>query len=171
MKTNFILLLTGAMLFTSLAQAQSFTPIRVDTNQYKLWRKKPISVEHLSTCRVESALNETGDAILLQIGILGSTYDYFGWDMPIPLSDFPLVTGYHHEYRVPGMPHMNLDYNGKTLMLSLEKKSPVFTMIFPFSLEINSNLTTPKVFKGVVAGYEIGPFGNPVKQIAEECYF
>ena len=164
---SFILLST----FSSIAKSGEFTPVSFGTESYKLWRRTPVANQHITFCHFDSALNEAGDAIILQLGIEGSDYDYFGWDMPIPLNDFPLKSGYHHEYRVPGMAKMNLDYDGKTLNFSWVKKTPLFTVIFPFSIEIDPNLTMPKLFKGIVAGYEKDMFGHPIRKISEECTF
>lgn len=167
----FILLSILSFNASASAQTSGFTPVIVDTMDYKIWKMKPKPVEHFTACRMETRLNEAADAIVMNVGVMGSDYDYFGWDMPIPLSDFPLQAGYHHEYRVPGMAKMNLDYNGTTLLFSLVKRTPVYTMIFPFSLEIDPSLTTPKTFKGEVSGFEKDVFGRPLKKVTEECHF
>ncbi len=153
------------------AQTGGFSPVRLTTNQFKAWEDHPSTHTHYDFCEFKSGLNEEGNAILLQIGIEGSNWDFFGWDMPIPLADFPLKAGYHRDYRVPGMSAMELNYDGVRMNFTFIKKGGLWNMISPFTLEIDPTLTQPKAFKGVIAGFDKDLFGNPVKHAIQECHF
>ncbi len=157
----------------SLAWGHSFAPVTVKTNKYKLYESagfKSDEVDH-KECAVATSLNQSGEAILLRMGVIGSTASYFGWDMEIPLKDFPLKKGYQKTFATPGLSTMLLTYNGIELKFQWLRKSGLWNMIYPFTLTTDAELKVIKSFKGNLQGYDTNIFGNPVNHISEECQF
>lgn len=164
----FIFIMTG-----TFAGAQSFSPVVVKTNKYKLYESagfKSDEADH-KECAVATSLNQSGDAILFRMGVIGSTASYFGWDMEIPLKDFPLKKGYQKTFATPGLSTMLLSYDGTQLKFQWVHKSGLWNMIYPFTLTVDSELKTVKSFKGNLMGYDTNIFGNPVNHISEDCQF
>ncbi len=174
MKTLNWTLILSVLLLNQTTFAQDFSPMKKETTQFKLWSESTFnhgSTGNYERCKFESRFSQDSSAIELRMGIEGSNYDYFGWDMNIPLSDFPLKDGYHAEFKPAGGTWMALDYRGNKLSLSFMKKNGLWTMIFPFELVIDANLTDPKSFNGTVAGFDKDLFGNPKKHMTQKCTF
>jgi hypothetical protein len=152
--------------------ASSFTPISVDTTKFKMKTsnefRTQVGANH-TACRVLTRFNQELDAIEFRMGILNSNFDYFGWDMNIPMSDFPLTAGYSRELYLGGTP-MILSFDGTKLSFEMKKQDALYTRIFPFELIIDGELQTPKSFKGSMAGWEMA-FGKPKVHVSQECIF
>lgn len=168
-------LLIFALGLASLSSlADSFVALHAETPKYTIKAdaefQRLIGTD-LKNCAVTLNLNAEKTAIEFKMGILGSNFEYFGWDMYLPLEDFPLRTGYSKEFKTPGMSTMLLQYDGTTLSFHFLKRDGLWNTIHPFELKIDSHLTTPHSLKASLEGYETDFLGRPKKHVIEQCNF
>ncbi len=149
----------------------SFTPTYVETEKYKVKTSKQYANQNNPRyCKFETRYNNSKEVIELRAGVVGSPVDYFGWNMELKMNEFPLVEGFRKEFKTPGVTTMVLTYEKGILKFFKHKESKVWNRLYPFSIVIDSELTSPKAFKAVMEGYETTPFGLK-KHVKEQCHF
>ena len=167
-------LVLSLFMFSSLAFGQAFKPHLIQTNDFDLWVGSTFRThvpENASSCKFESMINNELQAVELKMGVVGSTFDYFGWGMNVPLADLPLKAGYRREFRVVGSSSMVLSYDGRVLKYEWMKSLGLWSRIYPFTLEIDGYLNVPKLLKAQFSGYETDILGRPKKHLTQKCTF
>lgn len=164
-------LLIFVVLYSLHTFAQDFTNVNVSTTNFTSKEASGwTSRQTPSHCRVDIQLNEETGMLKFRMGIVGSVFDAFGWNMEMPVSALPLASNYEQVVAVPGNTTMIISYDGKTLTFKRDKNDKVWNTMYPFSLVVDANLQNPKSFKGIIEGYQRGPFG--LKQhVKQECKF
>lgn len=165
---NILLLL----LITSTISAFSSDEVLVETNNFSVKTSKQFARQNNPRfCRFKTEINIDTRQIKIRVGVVGSPVDYFGWNMPIDLQDLPLTEGYSRKYKSPGVTGMIMTYTNGTLTFKKMKSEKAWNRLYPFSLKIDSNLKSPKSFKGSLEGYERTIFGRLKKHVVAKCNF
>jgi hypothetical protein len=153
--------------------AQTFSPIKVQTAKFKMKTSREFTPnrDELTSCQIQTTLNAEKSLIEFRMGIVGSEVSYFGWDMNIALSEFPLKAGFKKIFKTPGVSGMILTYDGSKLNFEWDKATGLWNRLYPFSLTIDPELKSPKKFEGRLEGYEMTIFGKPKKHIVQTCDF
>lgn len=161
-----LLVVILASAFSTLA----FEPIYKETNSFRNRVARGWSAQNdPKHCKFETFIKN--NQVNIRAGIVGSPVDYFGWNAPIELEELPLKVGFKKVYATAGTTAMELSYDGKVLTFQKVKSAQVWNRLFPFSIEIDPNLSNPKVFKGTMEGYESARFGGLKKHVSQKCNF
>lgn len=155
-----------------ITEAKSFEPVYVETTDFKFWSSKQFPQRYEPyACRYEAKLNEGKNKIEITIGILGSSIDYFGWDVPLSPVDLPLKEGFRKEIKEPGETKMILTYKEGVLTWEHQKNAEILTRLYVFSLKIDPELSRPEKFEGKILGHDLNYFGRPKMHLKQNCNF
>jgi len=155
-----------------IANAYSAEEVYIKTDGYSVKTSKQFRrSNNPQFCRFETKINKEKNQLELRVGVIGSPASFFGWNMPINLQDLPFVEGFTREYKSAGVTGMVMTYSNGTLNFKKIKSEKVWNRLYPFSIRIDANLTSPKAFKGTLMGYERTTFGSLKKHVQSKCDF
>ncbi len=156
----------------SISQSQAFEPVYKEARSYtnKVSRQFKRG-NNPQFCRFETKFDEEKQEIKIKVGVVGSRVDYFGWNAPISIKEFPLKKGFKKIFKIPGVTGMLMTYDGKTLNFQKLKSEKVWNRLYPFSIEIDSKLLNPKRFRGRLEGFERTYFNRLKKHVSQTCLF
>jgi hypothetical protein len=166
-------IITGIFFLSiQIAAAVEFVPTRVETTNFKTKNSRmfPHNREP-RICKFETRLNTNKDVIELRMGAVGSAVDYFGWNLFLTKEEFPLKAGFKKVFATPGVSTMELTYDGQILKFALQKGSPVWNRLYPFSLSVDPELMNPKKLNATMEGFETNALGRLVKHVQQTCFF